>query len=233
MRNSFLVYLDNIKQYDKLTDEQCGKLFKAMCHFAKDGKEPEFSDPVLDITFSFLSDRMLRDSEKYEEACRKNAENGKKGGRPKKSESEIEKPKKTDRFFEKPKKANSDSDSESDSDVDSGVCDTAIAHTHGHTHAKNTVELSADDLTVDIVRQMAQRQCLSWDDGECRRFIDYNRDAGRTSGWDYAIKQWERNRPRFEKKSSYGWKKKKELTQAEIDELNDYLCLSNCFDDET
>lgn len=229
MRKGFVVYFDNINQFELLNYEQRGILFSAMCYFARDGVEPEFIDPVLTMAFSFLRDQMMRDTEKYEETCRKNAENGKKGGRPKKSESDTEKPKKTDRFFEEPKKANINVNVNTNGDT--SVCETAIAHTHSHTHTQKT--LSADDLTVDVVRQMAQRQCLSWDDEECRRFIDYNRNAGRVSGWDYAVKQWERNRPRFEKKTSYYGKKKKELTQAEIDELNDYLSLSNCFDDET
>lgn len=240
MRKGFVVYFDNINQFELLNYEQRGILFSAMCYFARDGVEPEFTDPVLTMAFSFLRGQMLRDTEKYEETCRKNAENGKKGGRPKKSESDAEKPKKTDRFYDKPKKANVnvDVDVEKNNDVDSGCCcKPAIAHTHTRTNnnnnSKKTVELSADDLTVDWVQALARSKGFIWTDTECRRFIDFNRHQGRTDDWDYAVNQWERNRPRFEKKSSYGGKKKKELTQAEIDELNDYLSLSNCFDDET
>ena len=231
MRKGFVVYFDNKEQFEMLTDEQCGALFKAMLHFASEGKEPEFSDPVLKIAFSFLRGQILRDTEKYEETCRKNAENGRKGGRPKKSESDTEKPKKTDRFFDEPKKANISVNVNTNVNGDTSVCDTVSAHTNVHTHAKKAVELSADDLTVDIVRQMAYQQGFVWKDDECSRFIDYNRDAGRASGWDYAVKQWERNRPRFERTSWKG-QRKKQLSQQELDELNEYLELSNRFEEE-
>lgn len=57
----------------------------------------------------------------YEERCRQNAENGAKGGRPKKTEQNPQKPTETEkskRLSEKPKKADKDKDKDKEKDKD-------------------------------------------------------------------------------------------------------------------
>ena len=76
-----------------LTDEQFGKLMFALIK----GTEPDFGDDkMLAMAFAFIALQKDMDDKKYEEKCKKNRENGKKGGRPKKVE---EKPKKPNGFF--------------------------------------------------------------------------------------------------------------------------------------
>lgn len=70
-----------------LTDEQAGKLFKALFAFAKDGIETDFDDGVIAMIFSFMSDSIKRDTEKYESICQKRAENIKKRWNKKQDES--------------------------------------------------------------------------------------------------------------------------------------------------
>lgn len=67
-----MIYLDNQKQVNMLTDEQAGKLFKALFAFAKDGIEPDFDDGMTAMIFSFMSDAITRDTEKYFARCEKN-----------------------------------------------------------------------------------------------------------------------------------------------------------------
>ena len=86
-KKSFLIYLDNQKQVNMLTDEQAGKLFKALFAFAKDGIETDFDDGVIAMIFSFMSDSIKRDTEKYESICQKRAENIKKRWNKKQDES--------------------------------------------------------------------------------------------------------------------------------------------------
>ena len=97
-----------------LTDEQAGKLFKALFAFAKDGIEPDFDDGVVAMIFSFMSDSIKRDTEKYEEVCENRRKAGKLGGRPKKANG----------FFEnqtKAKKADIDNDKDIDNDIDNDM----------------------------------------------------------------------------------------------------------------
>ncbi len=84
-KKSFVLYLDNEKQVNMLTDEQAGKLFKALFRFAKTGKETDFDDLGMQMIFSFMADSIKRDSEKYEEICEKRRIAGKKGGAPKRN----------------------------------------------------------------------------------------------------------------------------------------------------
>jgi len=75
------------------TPEQFGRLMLALFE-VEDGNEPEVDEDIA-IAFEFMSLQKRIDRQKYEEKCRKNRENGKKGGRP-------PKPKKANGFFENP-----------------------------------------------------------------------------------------------------------------------------------
>lgn len=77
-KKSFILYFDNAKQINMLTDEQAGKLFKALFKFAETGEETEFEDLALNIVFSFIADIIRRDTEKYDSVCNKNSKSAKK-----------------------------------------------------------------------------------------------------------------------------------------------------------
>ena len=81
---SFLLYKDNRVIVDTCTDEQAGKLIKALYAFACDGEELVTEDKMLFGFFSIIRNSIIRDEEKYQKKCEKNAENGRKGGRSKK-----------------------------------------------------------------------------------------------------------------------------------------------------
>lgn len=71
-KKSFLIYLDNQKQVNMLTDEQAGKLFKALFEFARSGIETDFKDGMTAMIFSFMADSIARDTAKYKAKCEKN-----------------------------------------------------------------------------------------------------------------------------------------------------------------
>ena len=83
-KRSFPCYLDYKKPLEQLTDAECGKLLRAMFEYEETGALPDFTG-ALAMAFSFISAQMDRDRAAYEEKCRKNAENGAKGGRPPKA----------------------------------------------------------------------------------------------------------------------------------------------------
>lgn len=84
-KKGFIVYFDLEEQTKDFTDEQRGKLFRAMFAYASRGEEIEIDDPGVKLAFGFLKVTLREDAKRYEEKCRKNAENGAKGGRPKSS----------------------------------------------------------------------------------------------------------------------------------------------------
>jgi hypothetical protein len=114
MKKSFVLYLDSLDVLDELTDEQAGQILKAMRDF-EIGNDPKVEGILKAIWIPFRN-QLKRDKEKYERICLRNAENGKKGGRPKETQDNPENP---DGYFgnpKEPKKAYSDNDSDNDSD---------------------------------------------------------------------------------------------------------------------
>lgn len=81
-KQSFVLYNSYSEHISLLSDQEAGKLFKAIFRFAEDGTTPDFSGALM-MCFSFISSQMQRDKEKYIDICEKRAEAGKKGGKQK------------------------------------------------------------------------------------------------------------------------------------------------------
>lgn len=86
-KKAFYLYNDYIDHVKLMSDEDAGKLFKAILEYENDLEVQELSG-VAAMAFSFIKNQLDRDSNKYEEICRKNRENGMKGGRPRKNTQE-------------------------------------------------------------------------------------------------------------------------------------------------
>ena len=129
MRDSIIFYLSHYEVVKQLSNEQFGKLYRALFELAL-GNEIEIDDDIK-IPFGFIKNQMVLDIEKYNEKRLKNKENGKLGGRPKKNATEKnEKPKKANGFFENPN--DNENDNENDNVV--GLCST-IERNFGRTIA--------------------------------------------------------------------------------------------------
>lgn len=83
-KRAFVLYLDYRQHLELLSDEECGLLMRAIFEYEEVRSLPDF-DGALAMAFSFIRKQLDRDREAYESRCRKNAENGAKGGRPPKS----------------------------------------------------------------------------------------------------------------------------------------------------
>ena len=79
----FQVYYDTFKHIERLSMEERGKLFTALYKYASEGEYTEQENPATDMALSFMAAQIDRDIESYEEKCRINSINGKKGGAPK------------------------------------------------------------------------------------------------------------------------------------------------------
>ena len=76
-KKSFILYADYIKHIGKLTDEEAGRLFKAIFEYVNEGRLPDL-DGMAAMAFSFISNQLDSDLRKYEETCKKRSENIKK-----------------------------------------------------------------------------------------------------------------------------------------------------------
>ena len=74
MKKSILLYQDQKEVFDTLTDEQAGKLIKAIFQYQENG-EFILIDPLLKIIMIPIRQSIDRNSDKYDSVCKRNAEN--------------------------------------------------------------------------------------------------------------------------------------------------------------
>lgn len=105
-----------------LSAEQFGRLMYALFE-VDNGEDPDVDDDII-MAFEFMSLQKRLDKEKYEAKCKRNRENGKKGGRPKADSVKTEKSErlfeKANGFFENPNDNDNDNEKDKDNDNDAG-----------------------------------------------------------------------------------------------------------------
>ena len=109
-RESFILYKSFYDPISQLTDEQLGRLFRSIYLWQIDGKaDPE---PDIKMAFGFFVNQFRIDNEKYLAKCDQYRENGKMGGRPKKTNRLSE----NQSVSKKAKKADNDNENVNDND---------------------------------------------------------------------------------------------------------------------
>lgn len=169
----FLDYLDAV---EPLGDAERGRLFTALMQYARTGEAPQLSGNER-FLFPMMRAQIDRDSAEYKDYCEKQAENGKKGGRPKKPKNPP--------FSGKPtaSQKSQDEDKDKDEDKDSGKDNTpargpAVAAVMSAYQDKINPQLSerSRDELAGFVQAMGAEVCL--------RAIDTALDA-KKANWPY------------------------------------------------
>lgn len=75
---SFLMYLDYEEQFNLMSDEELGKLMRAIMEYEKTNVIPKL-EGIVKMAFSFIKQQLDRDNEKWQEEKKKRSEAGKKG----------------------------------------------------------------------------------------------------------------------------------------------------------
>lgn len=88
MKDNFLLKKSQQEVFNELSNEEAGKLIKGIFQYANTGDSG--LDGYLKIIFIPIKTEIDKNEERYEEVCKKNRENGKLGGRPRKDEKEEE-----------------------------------------------------------------------------------------------------------------------------------------------
>lgn len=74
-RPGVYLYFDRVVFLDRLSDEQNGKILRAIICYARDGNDPEFNDQTLLLAWDFLRPALDEDAVKYEAKCERNRQN--------------------------------------------------------------------------------------------------------------------------------------------------------------
>lgn len=83
-REYFCAYHSYLEAAEQLSDAETGRLFRACLQYSRTGLAPPLSGNER-FVFPSLREQIDRDSRRYAQFVEKQTENGKKGGRPKKS----------------------------------------------------------------------------------------------------------------------------------------------------
>lgn len=113
-KKSFILYSDLIEVVKELPIEKRGELFTIILEYVND-MDPKIDDPMLRIAFAPIKLSLKRDLEKWLNVVKRNQENGKKGGRPKKNPKE---PTGFSGIPKEPKKADNVNDTDIDTDTE-------------------------------------------------------------------------------------------------------------------
>ena len=69
------MYHEHMDTIERLTDEEAGRLIKALFHYSTDGIVPSFDDRFMDLAFSMFKSAIDRDSAAYDRKCERNRNN--------------------------------------------------------------------------------------------------------------------------------------------------------------
>lgn len=114
---------------------------------------PEFKNPMLKGVWMFIQNQIDKDLQTYKDVCKRNAENGKKGGRPRKTEitektqSVLENP-------NNPKNLDSDIDIDSDCDIDYESESESVIESSTHTDITIPCSDGSIIITPEQIEQM-------------------------------------------------------------------------------
>lgn len=182
MRKSFLIHTDSLSILGKLTDEQAGKLFKAISAYNNNAELPEM-DFAMQIAFEPFKNQFIRDNEKYVNRCRANSENVK-------IRWDTNDTNRINRIRNiRTHTKHTDSDNDNECDNVNNV--TVNANALGATKQKTYIKFIAP--TVDQVSAYAAEIGKSID---ADRFVDYYTAKGWLVGkspmknWQAAIRNW-------------------------------------------
>ena len=175
-KTSFVLPTDLLDDLEDFSDDEVGKIFRAILIYTNETEEPEFDDRAMKVVFRHIKKYIDSANENYDKKVQANRVNGAKGGRPKKDAEENPKNptviEKTERFSEKPSKSHTETESETDietvsececeteTDIESVPecgCETepdGVAHTHTKSYGENKNVMLSDEEYERLTERM-------------------------------------------------------------------------------
>ena len=204
-KTSFVLPTDLLDDLEDFSDDEVGKIFRAILIYTNGTEEPEFDDRAMKVVFRHIKKYIHSANENYDKKVQANRVNGAKGGRPKKDAEEPPKNptviEKTERFSEKPNKSHTETESESDIEsVSEFECETDIesvseceCKTDGvaHTHTKSYGENKNVILSDEEYERLTERMGVSKRSEYIEKLSDYMASTGKKYQSHYAtICRW-------------------------------------------
>jgi len=213
-RKSFIIHKDSLDILDKLSDEQAGKLFKAIYFYQKTQKMPQL-DFALDLVFTSFFNQFKRDDENYKITCEARKIAGSKGGKQKIANASNCLQKVANLADSK-----NESDSKNKSDQEYIINSNNILIEKNITKkekVKNFVKPTIEEL-IDYCNQNVFNV-------DPNQFIDHYESVGWKVGknpmkdWQATARNWHRNSKNNNNQVSYQKMSKEQLRKQESDKM--------------
>ena len=161
-KTSFVLPTDLLDDLEDFSDDEVGRIFRAILIYTNETEEPDFDDRAMKVVFRHIKKYIDSANENYDKKVQANRVNGAKGGRPKKDAEENPKNptviEKTERFSEKPGKSHTETETESETDIESVPeceCETdGVAHTHTKSYGENKNVMLSDEEYERLTERM-------------------------------------------------------------------------------
>lgn len=191
-KTSFVLPTDLLNELEDFSDDEVGRIFRAVLIYTNEAEEPSFEDRALKIVFRHIRKYIDSANENYDKKVQANRLNGAKGGRPKKEATEnpavIEK---TERFSEKPNITYTGSETEYKSEIESDSESELESGNKAHTHTKKYGENNNVELSDDEYERLAERMGVSNRNNYIEKLSDYMASTGKVYQSHYAtIRNW-------------------------------------------
>ena len=83
-KTSFVLPMDLLDDLEDFSDDEVGRIFRAILIYTNETEEPEFDDRAMKVVFRHIKKYIDSANENYDKKVQANRVNGAKGGRPKK-----------------------------------------------------------------------------------------------------------------------------------------------------
>jgi hypothetical protein len=205
-REFFKCFHNYRKKIEKLSDQEVGRLFRALMEYSECGTAPELTGRE-SIAFDFIAEDIDRDSAAYSQKCKVNAENGSLGG------------KRTQANGSERKRSEAKS---SESDKIEDIRDKTIKEIPTNVGTKKSSAFHAP--TVEEVRAYCQERNNGIDP---EAFVNYYENRGwylskgiKMRDWKRAVITWEKNGFDKPKKQNAALKyEQKPISKTDFDAL--------------
>lgn len=152
-KKSFILYSDLIHTVSKLPNDKAGELFKHILAYVND-ENPVSEDLIIQIAFEPIKLQLKRDLKKWENYIEKQSENGKKGGRPPKSEeTQITQP-----FLGEPKKADTVTVNDTVTDTVKEIQNNTLKGERHFQHIKEFFSADYETQFKDFKERFTQKE---------------------------------------------------------------------------
>jgi len=217
-KKSFILYTDNRSQINMLSDQQAGRLFKALFAFAESGDIPAFDDGMTTMAFSFISAQIKRDSDKYDDVCKKRSENGKKGAIATNRAKKLKSANPANADFAKKNSANpadndtvTENENKTDTDTVNDIVNDIVTDTVAHAKKKLSGKRTAEEKqqqdkikeilsfgnygNVKLTQEQYDKLCQEFGENTANDYIQRIDDWVQLKGNTYndyglALRQW-------------------------------------------